>query len=242
MTGSCNSFFHFQSMWLKSFSDVWFRQVFTLQGFCQPANSLGLISQCYTNTKYIPSRDFDILTVECNHNYKWRITPVTFSLATAHIMMWDISKARSHIMRKILCQGESQSTSLYIMGKTQRSGNILILEAITAQAQNWGAVFVSTGKDISSIHCALDLSPWITVFPEFLGAEHTAGQKSSRISKHAHFPEASSCGQIRVSCPSPSCACSYYFIHDFDACIRRCTAAGRTRQPPPRHYCSACLL
>lgn len=68
MTGSCNSFFHFQSMWLKSFSDVWFRQVFTLQGFCQPANSLGLISQRYTNTKYIPSRDFDILTVECNHN------------------------------------------------------------------------------------------------------------------------------------------------------------------------------
>ena len=78
MTGACNSFFHFQSMWLKSFSDVWFGQVFIFQGFCQPANSLGLISQRYTNTKYIPSRDFEILTVECNHNYKRRITPVTF--------------------------------------------------------------------------------------------------------------------------------------------------------------------
>lgn len=145
-------------------------------------------------------------------------------------------------MRKILCQGGSQSTSLYIMGKTRRSGNILILEAITAQAPNWRSVFVSTGKDISSIRCALELSLRIIVFPDFLGAEHTAGQKSSRINKHAHFPEASSCGQIGVSCPSPSRACSYYFIHDFDARICRCTAAGRTRQPPPCRHCSGPLL
>lgn len=83
---------------------------------------------------------------------------------------------------------------------------------MTAQAQNWGSVFISPGKDISSIHRALELSLWIIVFPEFLGVGHTAGQKSRRISKRAHFPEGLCCGQIGARCPFPSCVCSYYYI------------------------------